>query len=197
MKHLLTFLRHGVSGTLASTVGSPSGDRRGTMLKHYALMLLFLLGSLNVWADQVSFAWSGTQDGKTKAITWTSDVCTMVQEQNSNNATAPNSSYISAPRWYANNKITITAGSGVATFTSIVITATSNSYATALAKSTYTRTGGTGSVSASASGSAVTITCTGTVTAFTIVMGGQSRLSSSTTPIINYTPSGSSSKPTV
>ena len=49
MKHLLTFLRYGVSGTLASTVGSPSVDRRGTMLKHYAFMLLFLLGSLNVW----------------------------------------------------------------------------------------------------------------------------------------------------
>lgn len=49
MKHLLTFLRHGVSATLALTVGSPSFDRRGTMLKHYAFMLLFLLGSLNVW----------------------------------------------------------------------------------------------------------------------------------------------------
>ena len=63
MKHLLTFLRHDVSATLASTVGSPSVDRRGTMLKHYAFMLLFLLGSLNVWATDysVTFQYSGTE----------------------------------------------------------------------------------------------------------------------------------------
>lgn len=54
MKHLLTFLRHDVSATLALTVGSPSFDRRGTMLKHYAFMLLFLLGSLNVWGEEVT-----------------------------------------------------------------------------------------------------------------------------------------------
>ena len=53
MKHLLTFLRHDVSATLALTVGSPSFDRRGTMLKHYAFMLLFLLGSVNVWGDNI------------------------------------------------------------------------------------------------------------------------------------------------
>lgn len=41
--------RKSVGTTLALTVGSPSFDRRGTMLKHYAFMLLFLLGSLNVW----------------------------------------------------------------------------------------------------------------------------------------------------
>ena len=47
--------RKSVGTTLALTVGSPSFDRRGTMLKHYAFMLLFLLGSLNVWgADPVS-----------------------------------------------------------------------------------------------------------------------------------------------
>lgn len=164
-------------------------------LKLFSLLCLLLVGVGQVWGNQVSFAWSGTQNATTKAITWTSDVCTMVQEQNGAQ-TAPNSSYISAPRWYSGNKITITAGSGVSTFTSIVITATSNAYATALANSTYARTGGTGSVSASASGTAVTITCTGTVTAFTIVMGGQSRLSGTTTPTINYTPSGTT-KPTV
>lgn len=43
--------RKSVGTTLALTVGSPSFDRRGTMLKHYAFMLLFLLGSLNVWGD--------------------------------------------------------------------------------------------------------------------------------------------------
>ena len=43
--------RKSVGTTLALTVGSPSFDRRGTMLKHLAFMLLFLLGSLNVWGD--------------------------------------------------------------------------------------------------------------------------------------------------
>lgn len=45
--------RKSVGTTLALTVGSPSFDRRGTMLKHYAFMLLFLLGSLNVWGAEV------------------------------------------------------------------------------------------------------------------------------------------------
>lgn len=46
--------RKSVGTTLALTVGSPSFDRRGTMLKHYAFMLLFLLGSLNVWGEDVT-----------------------------------------------------------------------------------------------------------------------------------------------
>ena len=46
--------RKSVGTTLALTVGSPSFDRRGTMLKHYAFMLLFLLGSLNVWGADAS-----------------------------------------------------------------------------------------------------------------------------------------------
>ena len=45
--------RKSVGTTLALTVGSPSFDRRGTMLKHYAFMLLFLLGSLNVWGENI------------------------------------------------------------------------------------------------------------------------------------------------
>lgn len=47
--------RKSVGTTLALTVGSPSFDRRGTMLKHYAFMLLFLLGSLNVWGGEETF----------------------------------------------------------------------------------------------------------------------------------------------
>ncbi|MCI6418868.1 MAG: InlB B-repeat-containing protein [Bacteroidales bacterium] len=46
--------RKSVGTTLALTVGSPSFDRRGTMLKHYAFMLLFLLGSLNVWGEEMA-----------------------------------------------------------------------------------------------------------------------------------------------
>lgn len=85
MKHLLTFLRHGVSGTLASTVGSPSFDRRYSALKHLAFMLLFLLGSLNVWGacdftddfstknTDVSYSSCTTTDG------W-SATCTAVED---------------------------------------------------------------------------------------------------------------------
>ena len=43
--------RKSVGTTLALTVGSPSFDRRYSRLKHYAFMLLFLLGSLNVWGE--------------------------------------------------------------------------------------------------------------------------------------------------
>ena len=45
--------RKSVGTTLALTVGSPSFDRRYSRLKHLAFMLLFLLGSLNVWGDNI------------------------------------------------------------------------------------------------------------------------------------------------
>ena len=46
--------RKSVGTTLALTVGSPSAHRRYSALKHLTFMLLFLLGSLNVWgADAV------------------------------------------------------------------------------------------------------------------------------------------------
>ena len=53
MKHFLSLCRHDVGRTLALTVGSPSAHRRGTMLKHFAFMLLLLLSSLNVWGTEV------------------------------------------------------------------------------------------------------------------------------------------------
>ena len=55
MKHLLT--QFGLSVGLASyaTVGSPSADRRRQQLKHITFMLLFLLGSLNVWGADKTF----------------------------------------------------------------------------------------------------------------------------------------------
>lgn len=67
--------RKSVGTTLALTVGSPSFDRRGTMLKHYAFMLLFLLGSLNVWGGDVTYTFTtkswGAKIGDTEA-NWTS-----------------------------------------------------------------------------------------------------------------------------
>ena len=148
-------------------------------------VLLFTIGAGCLWADQSSVTWSGGSYSSS-TITWsTTNLCTIYQEQNGAQ-TAPNSSYVSAPRWYSGNKITITAGSSVATFTSIVITASNNTYGSTLANSTYTVTGGTGSISASNSSGTVTISMTGTVTAFTIVMGGQSRLNG-TGVTVNYT----------
>lgn len=44
--------RKSVGTTLALTVGSPSAHRRYSALKHLTFMLLFLLGSLNVWGGE-------------------------------------------------------------------------------------------------------------------------------------------------
>ena len=59
MKNLNLFrksARGSEGSTLASAVVRPSFDRRSTVVKHLAFMLLFLLGSLNVWgADPVSW----------------------------------------------------------------------------------------------------------------------------------------------
>ncbi len=58
MKHLLT--QFGLSVGLASyaTVGQPSGDRRRRQLKHITFMLLFLLGSLNVWGETATITFA-------------------------------------------------------------------------------------------------------------------------------------------
>ena len=55
MKNLNLFrksARGSEGSTLASAVVRPSLDRRSTVVKHLAFMLLFLLGSLNVWGDE-------------------------------------------------------------------------------------------------------------------------------------------------
>ncbi len=62
--------RKSVGTTLALTVGSPSFDRRYSALKHLAFMLLFLLGSLNVWGADASVGdvlWGETWTGATTA----------------------------------------------------------------------------------------------------------------------------------
>lgn len=59
MRNLNFFRRSAMvseGSTLALTVGSPSAHRRDWRLKHLTFMLLFLLGSLNVWgADQLVY----------------------------------------------------------------------------------------------------------------------------------------------
>ena len=102
-------------------------------------------------------------------ITWSGTSCSFVQEKGKS-STAPNSSYISAPRWYASHVITFKANSGYK-ITKVVVTCTSGTYANALQGATYTPN----TTSAIASGAEVTITTAGD---FTITMGDQSRISS-------------------
>lgn len=117
---------------------------------------------------------SGSYNSSKSLITWTiADLVSITQEQNTGE-TAPNGTYVANPRWYTGNKITITP---IAYINSLSITATTTNYATALISSTYTN------AIKSANGTEVTITPTDGSKPITIVMAGQSRLSSL---IINY-----------
>lgn len=127
--------------------------------------------AIELFASDASITFSsGSYSNST--ISWSSaGVLTVLQERNGSGNTAPNSSYVSNPRWYSGNKITFTPASGI-TITGMTITATSEAYATTLKNSTWS----TGS--ASSNGTAVTWTGS-TSSAFYVVMGGQSRLSTS------------------
>ncbi len=103
------------------------------------------------------------------SITWTEVGVVSILQEKGTGATAPNSSYVTSPRWYTSNTITITPSTNIE---SIKITATSESYATALKGSTYTN------AEASISGNVVTITPTGGNSVIKITMGAQARLSS-------------------
>ena len=82
--------RKSVGTTLALTVGSPSFDRRGTMLKHYAFMLLFLLGSLNVWGEVTALSLPKSWDASDGSSAYTEALgCTK---------TSLGSDYSSAPK---------------------------------------------------------------------------------------------------
>lgn len=59
--------RKSVGTTLALTVGSPSAHRRYSALKHLTFMLLFLLGSLNVWGEKITNV-ANIESGKTYYI---------------------------------------------------------------------------------------------------------------------------------
>ena len=84
--------RKSVGTTLALTVGSPSFDRRGTMLKHYAFMLLFLLGSLNVWGGTVEIYKNEGSSGTTSGVTATGNVNTNSSNGNPGSSFANTSS---------------------------------------------------------------------------------------------------------
>lgn len=122
---------------------------------------------------------TGTYNSNDGTITWSiANIVSILQEQNGSSNTAPNSSYANATvRWYSGNKITITPSVSI---NSISATATSAAYATALANSTYTNAS---AAVDSNNDTKVIITPSNGSNAITIVMGGQSRLSSLT---VNY-----------
>ena len=105
-------------------------------------------------------------------ITWSGTSCSFVQEKGKSSA-APNSGYISAPRWYASNVITFKANSGYK-ITKVVVTCTSDTYAKVF-KNTNTKYSPEATTIATVSSNEVTITTAGD---FTITMGAQSRISS-------------------
>lgn len=75
----MTFWRHDVCATQALTVSSPSVDRRGTKVKHLAFMLLFLLGSLNVWGAEQSITLTFYDGSKISSTSGTNASLTYVR----------------------------------------------------------------------------------------------------------------------
>ena len=81
MKNLNLFrksARGSEGSTLASAVVRPSFGSRSTVVKHLAFMLLFLLGSLNVWgADVIDNAATSAKCSSTATNSWVSDFSRM------------------------------------------------------------------------------------------------------------------------
>ena len=76
--------RKSVGTTLALTVGSPSAHRRYSALKHLAFMLLFLLGSLNVWGEDVTVSltsWTQSISAYNSTV-WTDNGCSFTYASN-------------------------------------------------------------------------------------------------------------------
>ena len=152
--------RKSVGTTLALTVGSPSFDRRGTMLKHLTFMLLFLLGSLNVWGETYTIGWGEASGDKSQNFTAVSGSVTEVlsfssSKESSTTNPAYNSSNSELRLYYhsggAGGSITLTPASGVTITGFVMTTSTTPSVkytvdagtATAVSQSnkTYTVTG--------------------------------------------------------
>ena len=140
------------------------------------LCMIFVIGGGSLaFAEEEPIDFSkGTYS--TNQIVWEGTSCTITQAKGT--GTAPNSSYISAPRWYKNNVISFSAKDNY-TLSSVTVVATSNDYAKELKNSTYSD-----GASASVSSSTVTITTNGD---FTITMGAQSNISSITVTYIKGT----------
>lgn len=146
--------------------------------------MIFCIGGGNVaFAEEEKIDFSeGSYSETDNQIVWSGTSCTITQAQGSS-TTKPNSSYISAPRWYASHVISFSAKENY-TISSVTVVATSGSYANVFKNSTFSN-----GASATVSSSTVTITTNGD---FTITMSAQSRISSVT---VTYTASGGSTEP--
>lgn len=137
----------------------------------FAGVLAFSLASnTKVHAEPTTFDFSsGVHNAETKTITWSDSVLTILQEQ-STGQTEPNSSYISAPRWYAGNVVTFTPASNCI-ISELTITCNTNNYATTLTSSTWS--------TGTATNNNTVVTWVGSAEeAFTVKIGGQVRISS-------------------
>ncbi len=183
--------RKSVGTTLALTVGSPSAHRRYSALKHLTFMLLFLLGSLNVWgASPETFDFSsGVYSGAnaTGIITWQGTSCTIVQSKGENTSNNVNSSYVGTNlRWYANHYVTFTPKSGI-TITKVVLTGKSGKTG-----QTMTKTSDSGAASITTTAATYVTEITGSWTSSSVLqikMGTQFQLNS---VVITYSTGGGS-----
>ena len=130
---------------------------------------------------------SGVYDSSAKTITWSNEYLTIVQSTGTGQ-TAPNSSYLTAPRWYTGNIVTFTPADNYS-IDSVQITSNTTSYATVLAESNYTN------ASASANDTKVTITPINGSEVFSVSIGGQTRLSALVFEYSSIGGSSSSSDP--
>ena len=113
----------------------------------------------------------GSYDKSSSSITWKSEPLSILQKKGSS-STAVNSSYVSAPRWYAGHVITFTPMTGYS-IDSVVVTCTESKYSK-LNDATYEN------AAVSVSGLVATITPTSKTEVFTAVMAAQSRVATIT-----------------
>ena len=103
--------------------------KKSLRMKIMLLLFALVVGISNVRATDYSYNFSsgGTHNSSAspKTNTWTTDYFTLFQQRGSNTASAP-ANYLTAPRWYQNNTVTVTPAANV-TITQIVI-AYSGSY---------------------------------------------------------------------
>ncbi len=137
----------------------------------FACLLMAVLSIGQVWAEDVDFSsGNGTNDATAKTNTWTFTNYTIVQAKGASTATDPSASYLTSPRWYKDNTVTITPATNV-TITEVVMTGTGANYN----GQTMTFNTGSGSISGN------TTTWSGTATnaaPLVITLGKQLRVSS-------------------
>ncbi len=175
-----TFIGWSTSEILTPQDAEPSLVSSATMrteaLDFYAVYAIKKRGeSIEQTMDLSKGVNSGTEASSVN--TWTlSDVLTITQKRgdtpSGKTQTNPNGNYLSSPRWYVYNLITFVPSREIE---KVTVTSTTTGYASALQSSTYTN--------ASASlkeegGSVVYITPTDGNESFSVIMSGQSRISS-------------------